>query len=290
VDFGIATKNAGATDLTSRGDVLGTPHYLSPEQACARPLDGRSDLYSLGVMLFEMLTGRRPFQAKDAVTLAHKHVNEPLPRLPAELAQYQELVDCLTAKRPEDRFASAAALLAHLETNPLSLRARAAELAFAGHEGDVSQSQGRPRDALDGPSAHKIDARQGSASSIGRPNQHSPAIDHTRVLDVQGTLSRYGGDAAQLGHVARTFTRTGPIFLILLTDALNDSNLQFVHEAAHLLKDAVASIEAPAVSHALSQLQTSAKERDGRRAASAFVITRHLVTRLISELMQTVRA
>src|SRR5207244_472068 len=67
VDFGIAMKNARSADLTAHGDVLGTPHYVSPEQACARPLDARSDIYSLGIVFFEMLTGCRPFQAKDAV-------------------------------------------------------------------------------------------------------------------------------------------------------------------------------------------------------------------------------
>ena len=130
VDFGIAKRNASDDNLTVHGDVLGTPHYLSPEQACAHALDGRSDLYSLGILFFEMLTGRRPFQAENAIGLALKHVNDPLPRLPPEMARYQELVDCLTAKLPEDRFAGARELLEHLKVNAAALRGSGEAIAL----------------------------------------------------------------------------------------------------------------------------------------------------------------
>jgi serine/threonine protein kinase/DNA-binding NarL/FixJ family response regulator len=117
VDFGIAKMTELASGLTVHGDVLGTPHYLSPEQAAAMPLDGRSDLYNLGIMFYEMLTGRRPFRAEDAIGLALKHLNEPMPRLPQALSRYQELLDCLTAKKREDRFPDARALSEYLDVH-----------------------------------------------------------------------------------------------------------------------------------------------------------------------------
>lgn len=113
VDFGVSLLmdiNASHLDLT-----LGTPAYASPEQVLARPLDGRSDLYSLGVMLFEMLTGQSMYCADNVVDLLYKHAHEPVPRLPPELANYQPLLDRLVAKKPQERFASARTMLGYIE-------------------------------------------------------------------------------------------------------------------------------------------------------------------------------
>ncbi len=107
VDFGIAKQVSDVNALTQVGHILGTPYYLSPEQAKGETLDERSDLYSIGIMFFEMLARRRPFQADTPIAMVHKHINEPIPRLPAGLERYQELVDCLMAKSPESRFANA---------------------------------------------------------------------------------------------------------------------------------------------------------------------------------------
>jgi serine/threonine-protein kinase PpkA len=107
VDFGIAKQVSDASSITQAGHILGTPYYLSPEQAKGETLDERSDLYSTGIMFFEMLARRRPFQADTPIAMVHKHINEPIPRLPAGLERYQELVDCLMAKDPASRFANA---------------------------------------------------------------------------------------------------------------------------------------------------------------------------------------
>jgi serine/threonine protein kinase len=102
-DFGIARAVDSATKLTKTGMSIGTPHYMSPEQARGHKLDGRSDLYSLGVVLFEMLTGSVPFDGDDSISIGIKHVQEPVPRLRAALAPYQSLLDKLLAKNPQDR-------------------------------------------------------------------------------------------------------------------------------------------------------------------------------------------
>lgn len=105
-DFGIARASDSATRMTRTGAVIGTPHYMSPEQARGRPLDGRADLYSLGIVLFELLTGKVPFIGEDSLSVGIMHITEPVPRLPAPLTPIQPMLDRLLAKLPEDRFQS----------------------------------------------------------------------------------------------------------------------------------------------------------------------------------------
>jgi serine/threonine protein kinase len=114
VDFGIAKMISDVNSLTQTGHILGTPYYLSPEQAQGSALDGRSDLYSAGVMMFEMLTQRRPFTATTPIALVNKHIREPVPRLPVGMERYQDLIDRLMAKRAAERFANAQQLLDYL--------------------------------------------------------------------------------------------------------------------------------------------------------------------------------
>ena len=116
-DFGIA-RAASATSLSNSSLVLGTAHYMSPEQAMGDPLGPASDLYSLGVVLYEALTGEVPFDADSAVGVAMKHVTEP-PRAPGEVnpavpGTLEAVVMKLLAKDPEDRYPGPAELIADL--------------------------------------------------------------------------------------------------------------------------------------------------------------------------------
>ncbi|MCB1874736.1 MAG: serine/threonine protein kinase [Chromatiales bacterium] len=112
-DFGIAkaVNNNGNTEMTRMGSVIGTPRYMSPEQALGQTVSSRSDLYSLGVLFYEMLTGKRPYDNDTPIAIAMMHVNEPVPHLPDELARYQPIIDRLMAKQPADRFTDANAML-----------------------------------------------------------------------------------------------------------------------------------------------------------------------------------
>ena len=115
LDFGIAKlvfKDAGITQMPM---LLGTPFYMSPEQATGGTVDSRADLYSAGVIFFEMLTGIKPFPGDNFFDVLDKHRHQPVPALPRDLAPYQEAVDRLIAKRASDRFRDASELLAYLE-------------------------------------------------------------------------------------------------------------------------------------------------------------------------------
>lgn len=113
-DFGIAHAGDGASH-TRTGEVIGTPQYLSPEQALGQPVTAATDLYSLGVVAFEMLTGRRPFDRGSAVATALAHVNDPAPALPATVPEpLNSAVTACLDKDPAHRPASAAALAASL--------------------------------------------------------------------------------------------------------------------------------------------------------------------------------
>jgi eukaryotic-like serine/threonine-protein kinase len=107
IDFGLAKDAALEADITDAGQIIGTPHYMSPEQGHGEAIDVRSDLYSLGVILFEMLTGRKPYVAENPMAIIYMHRKSPVPSLPQAHAALQPLVHRLLAKSPADRFDSA---------------------------------------------------------------------------------------------------------------------------------------------------------------------------------------
>ena len=110
-DFGIAKAMDGSNSSTVAGASIGTPDYMSPEQARGEPVDGRSDLYSLGTVLYELLVGTPPYQAGDPFTVALMHVTHPVPQLPEPYQWLQPLVSSLMAKQADQRFKTGAALV-----------------------------------------------------------------------------------------------------------------------------------------------------------------------------------
>ncbi len=111
IDFGLAKRMPLDREITGRGQIIGTPYYMSPEQGRGRDVDERSDVYSLGVIFYEMLTGEKPYRGKNAMSIIFKHSEAPLPVLPPRLSQYQPVIHKLLAKKPQDRIQSATEML-----------------------------------------------------------------------------------------------------------------------------------------------------------------------------------
>ena len=107
IDFGLARSLGGAGNLTRTGVLRGSPFYMSPEQALGEDLDGRTDLYSLGILFYEMITGRKPYAGLSAIDVLQQHVTAPVPQLPHSHVHLQALLDGLLAKSRDERFASA---------------------------------------------------------------------------------------------------------------------------------------------------------------------------------------
>lgn len=114
-DFGIARGIDNETQITTIGSVVGTPYYMSPEQVTGERLDGRSDLYSLGVVFYKTLTGKVPYDGDSALNIGIRHIKDPVPRLPAGLSAMQPLIDRFMAKAPAHRFQSGAEIVEALE-------------------------------------------------------------------------------------------------------------------------------------------------------------------------------
>ncbi len=114
-DFGIAKQLDQDTNLTMDGTAMGSPDYLSPEQAACKQLDGRADIYSLGIVFYEMLMGSKPFKGDSYIETVMKHISAPVPTLPKEMERYQILLERMIAKDANERFASVTEMLTYIE-------------------------------------------------------------------------------------------------------------------------------------------------------------------------------
>ena len=114
-DFGIAKADDKANRMTATGAVIGTPHYMSPEQAQVFELDHRADIYSLGVMFYEMLMGAVPYTGSSALSIGIKHLKEPVPQFPPPLHVYQPLLEKLLAKNADERFQNGDEVIAAID-------------------------------------------------------------------------------------------------------------------------------------------------------------------------------
>ncbi len=114
-DFGIALSTADTVRITTAGFAVGSSGYMAPEQARGDAVDGRADLYSVGVLAYELLTGELPFRSSDALAIALMHAQKPIPRLPPSKRHWQGFIDCAMAKAPSDRFKDAQQMLQALD-------------------------------------------------------------------------------------------------------------------------------------------------------------------------------
>jgi DNA-binding NarL/FixJ family response regulator len=117
IDFGLARSSSLAFEITLPDTSLGSPYYVAPEQIDGQQPDARTDLYSFGVVMYEMLTGTLPFRGKSVADIVQAHRSTPVPRLPGSRQHYQILIDRLLAKTPANRFASAQEALANLRAS-----------------------------------------------------------------------------------------------------------------------------------------------------------------------------
>jgi serine/threonine protein kinase len=114
-DFGVAKQQEVDINLTGAGLAMGSPYYISPEQAECKELDGRADIYSLGIILYEILTGSKPYSGDSYIETIVAHLNNPVPSLPPELECYQELIDRMIAKDRNERFSCAAEMVEYID-------------------------------------------------------------------------------------------------------------------------------------------------------------------------------
>ena len=145
-DFGIAKAMSGGR-LTGTGMSIGTPHYMSPEQARAQAIDGRSDIYSLGVVAYQCLTGQVPFDGEDSFAIGYKHITEPLPQLALAGADDRQLYDTIRRmmmKDPGDRPQDCAELIASLQRQPTAAPGSLIGAAMAPAAPLVPTASGRP--------------------------------------------------------------------------------------------------------------------------------------------------
>ena len=112
IDFGLAKDAHLEAEITGSGEIFGTPYYMSPEQGHGKPADRRADIYSLGIIFYEMLTGEKPFVGDSAMAVIMKHKRDPIPTLPHVVERFQPLINRMLAKSPEERYQTIADLLA----------------------------------------------------------------------------------------------------------------------------------------------------------------------------------
>ena len=209
MDFGIA--KAEGTQLTTAGQVVGTPNYMSPEQVKGRPLDGRSDLWSFGVILYEMVTGEKPFSGQTVTTIIYKIVHEnPIPPKDLDSSVHPGLsavIQRALAKHPDQRYQKGADLVHHL-INYKSIGVDTASLpqdADAAHE--PAPAAAPPPPAAAKPPAPPAKPVQPASTAAAKPAPAAaparPPAVHEDETQLAGSheLGELAGAAASVKHV-----------------------------------------------------------------------------------------
>jgi len=180
-DFGIAKAADSGTQMTQTGLMVGTPSYMSPEQARGIEVDGRSDLYGMAVLCYEMLTKELPFDADSAVSIAVKHLTADIPTLPENLAVYQPFINKALAKEPDERFQTGAEMFAAFS-----------EVRSQFNDDDVlTEARERPAPDPEDEDATSVEiGAVGSGASWSDPTQVSQSSRPSRPYKLSETSSR----------------------------------------------------------------------------------------------------
>jgi serine/threonine protein kinase len=202
-DFGVAKQTEADSRLTKDGTALGSPYYISPEQAECKPLDGRADIYSLGIILYEMLTGKKPYTGDSDIQIIIAHLSDPIPSLPDELGQYQELIDRMIAKNPDDRFATAGEMVKYIE-----------QIRHAGSPAFMASTL--PGRANDGQS-------RGQADILHASNGGRLAFRKFNALLLDESTLRFAGAVTILLAIALVFFKTMPLMVSAFDRMLSDT-------------------------------------------------------------------
>lgn len=190
-DFGIARqRDAQSTRLTQTGMMIGTPTYMSPEQAMGSDVDGRSDQYSLGVMFFEMLTGSVPFSGETPLNVVLAHINQPPPPLPPQFAHFQPALDRMLAKDREHRYDDLDTFVRELKSLLTGSETLLARLQI-----DPSQTASEQLRLL-GFSESQINTGSARAAAERRQGVRSPGV--------RNDASRSSGPGVRMGPPTRT--------------------------------------------------------------------------------------
>src|SRR5438067_4380088 len=215
-DFGIA-KAASGGKLTGTGMSIGTPHYMSPEQARAQSLDGRSDLYSLGVVAFQCLVGHVPFDGEDSFSIGYKHIMEEIPTPPLETYDQRTLFEItkrMMSKSPDDRFQTADDLVQALEAGGgfaavgLASAATKAIPSFAGAR--LAGAPTTPLPRVPGKPAEHHKRSVGADRPVGDGPGHRPGRPGTVRLQEGAVVLRARRAARFDGRTAAGYPRAAP--------------------------------------------------------------------------------
>ncbi len=279
MDFGIARPSDTLSDMTQTGIAIGTPYYMSPEQARGKPVDARSDLYSLGVVLFLLLEGFLPFDGDSAVAVGIKHLSEPIPRLRDVLQPLQVIVNKLLSKNPEHRFQTGQELIAALEK-------------FSASDIEAMASSCQHQQAC---------ARE----AISLISDESPTLIHAQgqMQPVNNRLAEIDGQAEKLSNISArssiesSRSRRGVWLLMLLLITASGAYLyrdSLVHRLDHfpfVLQPHVIAVDSKfraALHRAKAWLGTSATDTEGERKRLADRLTvkpiKSVVTTLVDDM------
>jgi serine/threonine-protein kinase PpkA len=190
VDFGIAKEGNAESSFTQVGAVVGTPHYMSPERCMGKPIDARSDLYAMGVMFYEMLTGHKVFEGRDTFAVSYAHVYEPVPPLPPEHARFQPIINKLLAKDPKDRYQTAGEMVAALKKHR------------AGAPAAAEPATRRMGTAVVTPLQDKLNRLGGGETVVSSPTQGSTSTSAATAIAKPVPAPAARGDAATVVSAA----------------------------------------------------------------------------------------